>query len=658
MKRLLSLSVALTAACGAPKLTPAPDSASKTGAAASSPKLSRDRFNSGAQLLNLPLFWTEDIDGDGLPGAAELAVEVTANWADYVKDGALTAAGKAAVEAVLAGPPEVTDARAKLVQEELLGGRRTLVLTDLRVGNAADRAVVKHIAAAAKLVEALHARQLGVFALGPKIPKTDLASQALFARNQGPWCVKAALEANPLCSALPEKPAKISGLYPAGIQADPKFCETLGKRKDRKALMDPFVVVTERDGELHPTPYTEHYATQMAVVAIELRAAAKALPPEEAAFKAYLEAAAQAFGDNKWFAADEKWAAMNAQNSKWYLRVGPDETYFEPCNEKAGFHVSFARINQGSLVWQRKLDPLKQEMEHAVAHLAGAPYTARKVSFQLPDFIDIILNAGDARSAIGATIGQSLPNWGPVANEGRGRTVAMTNLYEDPDSKASLRKRVESVFCDEAMASYTDDSMPGILSTVLHEAAHNLGPSAEYAVKGKTDREIFGGPLAATLEEFKAQMASLYFSDWLVEKGVLTRTFADQAHTNDVVWSFGQIARGMYTAEGRTNPYPQLSAIMTGTLLEAGAIEWHEERKAHNGVDKGCFSIHLDRFPAVGKTLLTQGAGIKGRGDKAAAEALKARFVDADGKWKTLRGVIKARWSRAPKTSFVYAIKY
>ena len=28
-----------------------------------------------------------------------------------------------------------------------------------------------------------------------------------------------------------------------------------------------------------------------------------------------------------------------------YLRVGPDETYWEPCNQKGGFHLTFARIN-------------------------------------------------------------------------------------------------------------------------------------------------------------------------------------------------------------------------------------------------------------------------------------------------------------------------
>ena len=40
---------------------------------------------------------------------------------------------------------------------------------------------------------------------------------------------------------------------------------------------------------------------------------------------------------------------------------------------------------------------------------------------------------------------------------------------------------------------------------MLHEAAHNLGPAHEYKVKGKTDDQVFGGPLASTLEELKAQ---------------------------------------------------------------------------------------------------------------------------------------------------------
>ncbi len=40
--------------------------------------------------------------------------------------------------------------------------------------------------------------------------------------------------------------------------------------------------------------------------------------------RAGLRAAAQAFTDNDWDPADEAWAAMNARNSRWYVRVAPD----------------------------------------------------------------------------------------------------------------------------------------------------------------------------------------------------------------------------------------------------------------------------------------------------------------------------------------------
>ena len=79
----------------------------------------------------------------------------------------------------------------------------------------------------------------------------------------------------------------------------------------------------------------------------------------------------------------------------------------------------------------------------AYAGALGAYADVRNLSAErlvhLPDFIDIVINAGDDRNPLGATIGESLPNWGPVANEGRGRTVAMVNLYLDPDSIAARR---------------------------------------------------------------------------------------------------------------------------------------------------------------------------------------------------------------------------
>jgi hypothetical protein len=347
---------------------------------------------------------------------------------------------------------------------------------------------------------------------------------------------------------------------------------------------------------------------------------------------------------------------MTATNSKWFLRDGPDEVYAEPCSQKANFHLVLARVNQESLEWQRRLEPVKDDMEAAMAKLAGPPYRAREVGFALPDFIDIVLNAGDSRSALGATIGQSLPNWGPVAEAG-GRTVAMTNLYTDADSEAALVEQARSLLC-KATADRVDPAVRHMnFSTVLHEAAHNLGPSHEYRVDGKTDGQVFGGPLASTLEEFKAQTAALYFADWLVARGILPAQDAEKAHLRDVLWSFGHIAQGMVDARGNPKPYSQLAAIQMGFLRERGVLEWKAGVKAANGVDAGCFEVDLAKWPAAAEELAELSFGIKSRGDRALAEQTRDRWTAPGNEWAVLRGVIEERWLRAPKASFVYAIE-
>ena len=192
----------------------------------------------------------------------------------------------------------------------------------------------------------------------------------------------------------------------------------------------------------------------MESIAKELEAAAAGLGDDEAALKTYLLAAATAFRTNDWEPANAAWVAMNAQNSKWYVRIAPDEVYYEPCAWKAGFALQLARINPESLEWQKKLDPMKRDMENTLAAMAGKPYRAREVNFKIPDFIDVVLNAGDQRNAHGATIGQSLPNWGAVAEKG-GRTVAMTNLYTDADSRTQQAAQMSSLFCKATNAQAT-----------------------------------------------------------------------------------------------------------------------------------------------------------------------------------------------------------
>jgi hypothetical protein len=670
--RQLALPILLVLA-GACDESALPPPAKKVASATTKAKLptptkpSRQEFNRRAVQLGLGLYWYQDKNSNGDTEADE----IVALWGMHNprQPGPFLRGGKFSPSYVVAkkaiwnyrSPVAGKDAQSKrrvAVAAELDQGRPTLVRNDFRNASAEDKAIVGSVLAAAKGIERLYQKQVGSWELRKQLDMLDTASQSLFYRNQGPWCVAPKTEKDPDCRALAKAVPKVSGLYPAKLQANDSFCDALKKHKDQAKLLHQFHVVTEKDGELRAVPYHKAYATEMGQIATYLEAAAAAIKSEsEAAFKSYLEAAAKAFRDDSWPDADEAWAKMNATNSKWYLRIGPDEVYFEPCNRKAGFHVSFAKINQDSLVWQKKLDPVKGQMEEALAELAGKPYKARKVNFDLPDFIDIVLNAGDSRNPHGATIGQSLPNWGPVANEGRGRTVAMTNLYTDDDSRKELTKQASSLLCAATMKNFVSEPEPQVLNTVLHEAAHNLGPAHEYKVDGKKAPEIFGGPLASTMEELKAQTAALYFTDWLVDKKILSAEQANRSHVRNLTWAFGHISRGMYTANKRPRSYSQLAAIQLGFLMEKGALRWDAKAKAANGSDLGCFELVLPSMPTANKELMKVVASIKGSGNKAGAQELKAKYVDATGTVSEAHKVIRERWLRAPKATFVYAIQ-
>ncbi len=669
-KTLVAVSGALMLMACPEKTEPVHAAAVVDAGAAAAPKktytaLNRLDFNARAQEQFAPLFWRSDANKNGALDPDELVL-LTGPWtesrADFVGAGGFTPKFDT-LYATLQTAPDLSklspneQARRAALRLELEQGKATLVETDLTTtGTEADRKAFEHFAKVAALIEKLYARQHGIDALGATIPADDTLSRAVFHRNQSAFCVAPKTDKDPACNALAPAPSRAVGLYPAAVQADPKFCATLEKEKNKAALMDHFSAVVADGAKFKAVPYSVAYQPEMEAVAVELEAAAALFGDDEAALKTYLAEAAKAFRTNDWEPANAAWVAMGPSNSKWYLRVAPDETYHEPCAWKAGFALQLARINLGSLEWQKKLEPVKGDMEKTLAALAGPPYKARDVKFKLPDFIDVTLNAADQRNPHGATIGQSLPNWGKVAEKG-GRTVVMTNLYTDADSREQLSAQVSSLYCKATFDGFTNDPEAALLSVVLHEAAHNLGPAHDYAVKGKKDDDLFGGPLAATMEELKAQTSALFFTWWLVEKGLLTPEQAKHAALRDVAWAFGHISRGMYDSSGGPKNYSQLASIQLGAMLEAGALTWKADEKAANGTDVGCFEVDLAKWKPAVDALASRVLKAKGKGDKKDAEAMKASFVDGKDAWATLRGTITERWLRAPKATFVYAVK-
>ncbi len=619
-------------------------------------RLDRATFNKMAVRLNLPVYWARDVDGNGAVDPAEIGsllfYPTAAKWVD---GGAFTKDFAAAYELMVAASaaPSPKDPREALVQRELDEAASVLVSTDMKKLSEEERAVVESVLEAANQIDALYAKQVGADKLASRVA-ADPASQSLFRRSWGPRCHTPRLQDDAACTAIVGGAEAYVDVYPEAVQKKPEFCKDLEKDKGAKELLAPFTVVREDKGKLVAVPYAKAYATEMGKISAQLKKTADLLKnPAEAAFKAYLTATAKAFETGDWKPADEAWAKMNARNSRFYLRIGPDEVYWDPCRQKAGFHVSFALIDKASLELQDKLAPLQQQMEDDLGKLIGAPYTARKVTFHLPDFIHIIVNAGDSRDAVGATIGQSLPNWGPVANEGRGRTVAMTNLYTDPDSQATRRTKAASLLAPDTMAKYVDEPGAGLLSTVLHEATHNLGPAHEYKYQGKKDDEAFGGDVASMMEELKAQSGAYYYLLLLKQKGVIDQAMVDKTIVDSVVWSLNHISRGMYEG-GRRKAYSQLAAIQIGFFMDEGAIVWDDKATAANGKDAGAFKIDFAKMADASVKMMKIVGGIKAKNDKQAALDLANKYVEKGS--KVPHSVITERMLRFPQPNFVYSL--
>ncbi len=649
-RTLALLALFALAACGGPGGASRPEGGGAYG------QLPRLRFNQLAMQLDLPLFWAADADEDGAIDPDEVRTLMFYGSAPAWSEGGrftpdFERAYAAIVEASRAPAPE--DARRRLVVAELSSAAPTLIETDLRELPEAHRAFAERMLGVAAMIDRLYARQVGMEALAPRLDQSDPASRSLFRRNWGAGCRGASTESQSGCSAIEGAPAQPVDVYPVALQSGENACQRLEELPRASELLTPFTAVREENGELVAVPYSQAYAEHMGPIAAELRAAADALDdPAEDALRTYLRAAAQAFEDNRWEPADEAWAAMNARNSRWYVRVGPDEVYWDPCAHKAGFHLTLALIDRGSLAWQDRLTPHRQRMEQALGELVPE-YRPRDVSFHLPDFIEIVANAGDDRDAFGATIGQSLPNWGPVSDEGRGRTVAMTNLYTDEDSRRIRREQAASLLSAETMEVFTGDPEAGLVSTILHEATHNLGPSHDYRYEDQTDSEAFGGGLASMLEELKAQSGALFYLDMLREAGVLTEAQVRESYLDSVVWAFGHISRGMYTPTGQRKAYSQLAAVQIGFLMDRGVVRWDADAPAANGTDRGAFTVDFAAFPAAARELMQAVVRIKAINDRAAAEALAARYVDGD---TVPQAVIAERYQRFPRTSFVYSV--
>ena len=342
---------------------------------------------------------------------------------------------------------------------------------------------------------------------------------------------------------------------------------------------------------------------------------------EEAAFKAYLAAAAQGLPHQRLGAGERGLGGDGrAELASGTCASRPDEVYYEPCAWKAGFARQLrahqpglarvaeeARAGEGAR-WRRRS-----------RRSPAPPYKARDGQVQAARLHRHRRSTPATRATRTAPPSASRCRTGARSPRSGGRTVAMTNLYTDPDSRQTLKRA-------DGVALLHGDRCEGARpiprpALMTHGAARGRAqPRPGARVQGEGQDATTRSSAARsprTLEELKAQTAALYFTEWLVEKKLLTPDEAERrARARRRLGLRPHLARHVRRRTARRKNYSQLASIQLGALRKAGALVWKAEEKAANGKDTGCFEIDLAKWrPAVDGAGEARCSGIKARGD-------------------------------------------
>ena len=147
------------------------------------------------------------------------------------------------------------------------------------------------------------------------------------------------------------------------------------------------------------------------------------------------------------------------------------------------------------------------------------------------------------------------------------------------------------------------------------------------------------------IEELKAQTGALFLLEFLRSKKLITDELAQQSFTDAIVWAFGHISQGMYTGDGKPQGVRQARRDPDRLPDRQGRADvgrrTRRRRTARTRARSRSTSTSSRR---VADELMKDVAGIKARGDKAAAEKLIARYVDSEhgGAAQADRGAVPA----------------
>ncbi|MGI8821402.1 MAG: dipeptidyl-peptidase 3 family protein [Chthoniobacterales bacterium] len=437
-----------------------------------------------------------------------------------------------------------------------------------------DRRALAKLIAASKIIDAIFLRQVWtgnppmLLDLTRDLSVEGRARLHYFRLNKGPW--SRLDDDKPFVAGAPAKPQN-GGFYPDDTSKEQveQWIATLPDEEQKQAK--GFFTVIRHDGPgFRIVPYAVEYQSELLAAAGLLRAAAETAA--EPSLQRFLTARAAAFLSNDYYSSDVAWMELEGAIEP---TIGPYEVYEDGWfNYKAAFEAFITIRDEAE---SAKLQKFSGELQEIEDHLPIDPQFRNPKLGALAPIVVVneIFCAGDADHGV-QTAAYNLPNDERITEVKGSKRVMLKNVQDAkfaqtlvPISKVVLRA-----------ADQKDLSFDAFFTHILvHELMHGLGPH-NIAVEGRetTVRQEMK-EAGSALEEAKADIASLFAIQHLIDKGVLPKTLERPLYTTYLASAFRSIRFGINEAHGRGQ------AVQLNYLTDAGAFIVHPDGTF--GVDAG-----------------------------------------------------------------------
>src|SRR6266849_604843 len=402
-------------------------------------------------------------------------------------------------------------------------------------------------------------------------------------------------ENRPFVGTAPMPPGR--GFYPQDLTRT-QIEQYVKDHPEKKAeIYSNTTVVRLHGDQLEGLAYHIAYRSFLEPAAKDLREAADL--SDDQAFANFLRLRADALLSDDYFSSDLAW--LDLKDPKFDLIFAPSETYDDTLlGVKASYDAAVLVRNPEE---SRKLALFQKY----VADLQDALPLAQedrpsKHGLETPmEVVDAPYRAGDLRHGY-QEVADNLPN-DPRVHEQKGSKKIFFKNFMDVRVNYVILPLAQYMMLPEQAAKASGEGY--LLSTIMHEIAHGLGPAFAHGISGRVPIREAIGPAYAGLEEAKADVVGMFGLKWLVDHGVLPREKLEEYYASYVAGIFRTVRFGAGEAHG------QAEMMEFNYLSERGAIKRRSS---------GQYAIDYGIMPAVLADLAKELLDIEATGDRTRAE--------------------------------------